>query len=372
MKVLIDGYWWLDGPRSNRMVLLEIVRQWVGDYPQDDVILAVPAARTWPQDAHPPEGVEVLATHLRMHPVINSIELPAIARRHSVDAILAFNFAAPSSRGFVFLHDVLFQSNPEWFTGIERAYYSAMPVLARYAHGVMATSNSERNRIEKWNPRLRRVVACGLSTSPSLTAAVPKDPGLGLSHNSFVLCVGRLNIRKNLSVTMRALQQSGLLSTKFPLVVVGEQSGRAADLCEFTDAVSDRTIILTESVTDNELKWLYSNCKLFVCLPSDEGFGLPPVEAAKCGAPVLVSDLPVFRETLGSYATFVAPTDTDAIAEHARRMVTNDSRPSKSYTERYSWSSVCMAIRDELQLATPKPRSRIHWARAALVPDWRA
>jgi glycosyltransferase involved in cell wall biosynthesis len=357
MKILIDGYWWLDGPRSNRMVLLEIVRQWVRDYPEDDVLLAVPARRKGHQDLYPPDGVEVLATHLHIHPAINSMELPIIARRQSVDAILAFNFAALSSRGFVFLHDVLFQSNPEWFTLVERAYFSAMPVLARRARCVIATSKSERNRIEKWNPRLRRVVDCGLSTSTSLAVTTPEDPGLGLSRNSFLLCVGRLNIRKNLVVTLRAIQRSGLLSQNFPLVVIGGQSGRAADLSEFTEAVSDRRIILTGSVTDNQLKWLYSNCKLFVCLAVDEGFGLPPIEAANCGAPVLVSDIPVFRETLSSYATFVDPTDTDAIAEYARRMVTNDSRAADSYTEKHSWSSVCKGIRDELELSTPNRRS---------------
>ena len=353
MKVLVDGYWWREGPRSNRMVLLEIVQQWLHDYPEDDVLLAVPAARKGRRGPDLPVGVEMVRTHLRRHPAINAIELPIIARRHSVDAILAFNFAAISDRGAVFLHDVLFQSNPEWFTLVERAYFSAMPALARRARCVIATSRSERSRIETRNPRLRRVVNCGLSTSSSLAGAIPEHPGLGLVRGGFLLCVGRLNVRKNLEGTMRALQRSGLLSESLPLVVIGEPSGRVADISQFTEAISGGRIVLADCVTDSQLKWLYSNCKLFVCLSLDEGFGLPVVEASNCGASILASDIPVFRETLGSYATFVDPSDMNAIADCTRRIVASKSQPTDPYVEEHSWRTICKGIRQELQLLAP-------------------
>ena len=85
-----------------------------------------------------------------------------------------------------------------------------------------------------------------------------------------------------------------------------------------------------------------------MCLALDEGFGLPAVEAAKFGAPVLASDIPVFRETLGSYGTLIAPQDTEAIAAAARRMATT-RRDSTRYVERHSWASICKCIRNELQ-----------------------
>ena len=156
MNILVDGYWWAEGPMSNRMVLQEIVRRWATDYPNDQMILAVP--RDAKGSASVPDGVEVVSTRLRVHPAINFLELPVIARHKSADTILAFNFAANSTAGVVFLHDVLFQSNPEWFTAVERAYFSAMPLLARRARSVITTSQSERGRIRGLNPRLRRVV----------------------------------------------------------------------------------------------------------------------------------------------------------------------------------------------------------------------
>jgi glycosyltransferase involved in cell wall biosynthesis len=352
MKILVDGYWWAEGPASNRMVLLEIVRQWACDYPDDQLILAVPSDANTP--ASPPDGVDLARTRLRVHPAINFFELPVLARRRSADAILAFNFAANSSTGVVFLHDVLFQSDPEWFTRVERAYFGAMPLQARRASSVITTSQSEVARIRRHNPGLRRVVGSGLSIASSFDTAEPTDPGLDLVSGNFLLCVGRLNVRKNLAVTLRAAMRSGVLSEACPLVVVGEPSGRITHWDhEFRSAIDTGTLRIVERVSDSHLKWLYRRCALFVCMSLGEGFGLPPLEAATLGCRVLASDIPVFRETLGSHATFVDATDVDAVANAIRGIMRTQSPTGRSgYRQAHTWSSVCAAIRSELVSAS--------------------
>jgi len=359
VNILVDGYWWAEGPMSNRMVLQEIVRRWANDYPDDQMILAVP--RDAKGSASVPDGVEVVSTRLRVHPAINFLELPVIARRRCADAILAFNFAANSTAGVVFLHDVLFQTNPEWFTGVERAYFGAMPLLARRASTVITTSRSERGRIRRLNPRLRRVVSCGLSVASSFSAAEATDPGMHLRKGRYLLCVGRLNIRKNLAVTLRAALRSGVLSEDFPLVVVGEPSGRITRLDDdFRSAVAAGTLRIVERVSDAHLKWLYSHCALFVCLSLDEGYGLPPVEAASLGCRVLASDVPVFRETVGSHATFVDASDVGAIAD-AMRDIVRRQHPMRmpGYRQSHTWSSICAVIRRELVSVSRYPDVRL-------------
>jgi len=358
VNILVDGYWWAEGPMSNRMVLQEIVRRWATDYPDDQMILAVP--RDAEGSASVPDGVEMVSTRLRVHPAINFLELPVIARHKSADTILAFNFAANSTAGVVFLHDVLFQSNPEWFTAVERAYFSAMPLLARRARSVITTSQSERGRIRGLNPRLRRVVSCGLSVASSFSAAEATDPGMQLLAGKFLLCVGRLNVRKNLAVTLRAALQSGVLSKDFPLVVVGEPSGRITRLDDdFRSAVAAGTVRIVERISDPDLKWLYSHCALFISLSLDEGYGLPPVEAASVGCQVLASDIPVFRETLGTYATFVDASDADAIADAIRDIVRRQG-PTRmaGYRQSHTWSSICAVIRRELVSVSRYPSVR--------------
>jgi glycosyltransferase involved in cell wall biosynthesis len=338
------------------MVLREIVRQWVDDYPDDSLTLAIPGETSVPV----PEGVDVVRTRFRIHPAINFLELPRIARRRGADAILAFNFAAGAKTGVVFLHDVLFQSNPEWFTRIERIYFSAMPRLAPCAQSVVTSSRSERDRITRHNPRLRRVVSSGLSVASSFDAVEATDPGLQLSNGKYLLCVGRLNVRKNLAVTVRAALRSEVVSKDFPLVVVGEPSGRITQLDdEFRTAAAAGTLRIVGKVSDAHLKWLYNNCALFVCLSLDEGFGLPPVEAASVGCRVLASDIPVFRETVGPHATFVDAADVDAIADAIRDIV-HRQRPARltGYGPAHTWSNVCAAIRNELVSVSSSPYKR--------------
>jgi glycosyltransferase involved in cell wall biosynthesis len=332
------------------MVLQEIVKQWTIDFPDDELVLAVP---TDEPDHAPPalRGVSTVRARMRVHPAINFFELPRIARRHSADAILAFNFAANSEDGVVFLHDVLFQSNPEWFTRAERAYFSLMPVLARRARSVISTSRSECHRIKGRNPRIRRLVSCGLASPTTLSSVAAIDPELGLQQGKYLLCVGRLNVRKNLARTMRAAIRSGVLSETFPLVVVGEPSGRIENSeDEFRDAAARGLIRFVEEVTDGELKWLYTHCALFICLSLDEGFGLPPVEALSLGSGVLASDIPVFRETVGSHAVLVDPTDVDAAARAIHEIVRGHAAGDcVDYHPEHTWGSVCRVIRQELQ-----------------------
>ena len=52
----------------------------------------------------------------------------------------------------------------------------------------------------------------------------------------------------------------------------------------------------------------------------EEGFGFTPLEALSAGVPAVVSDLPVFRETLGDAALTVPPGDADALADALLRL----------------------------------------------------
>lgn len=349
MRVLFDAYWWRLGPHANRMALHQMVTEWARRYERDELVLAVPAGTD--------DGVEVtvpgrvVATRGRRHPVINRLELPRVARREKVDVVLAHNFAVRHPRSGLYLYDTIFQSNPEFFTWAERRYFALMARYAVDARVVFTETDSERRRMLRYNPQLGRVLVTGLAPSPELLSCVARAPDLGLVPERFLLTVGRLNVRKNMVRTIGAAVGSGVLSPECPLVVVGAPSGRAARLGGVAGAVQDGLIRLVGSVPDPELRWLYENCRLFLGLSLAEGFGLPPCEAAAFGAPVLVSDIEVFRETLGGAASFVDPTDEEAIASMMGSM-TSDPKVPDATEHRFTpapWSSVVDIIRDEFQ-----------------------
>jgi len=126
----------------------------------------------------------------------------------------------------------------------------------------------------------------------------------------------RKRIDRVLQLTADLLRQD----ERVRLVRVGgpftsEQERMARDF-----GLTDRVSILPP-LDDRHLASLYRRAAL-VILPSDrEGFGLPVVEALACGAPVLVSDLPVLREVGGPAAEFCPGHDRDAWAREASRMI---------------------------------------------------
>ncbi|MBC9227573.1 glycosyltransferase family 4 protein [Aeromicrobium sp. zg-636] len=314
MRVLFDGHWLVSkGPISGRVVVRSFLGSWVEEFPQDEVVVAVPHDDVAAARALVGEGVGVVATRLRPHGVSCALELPRLARRHGpFDVILVQNYTPLAGPAVTFVHDVLFQSNPQWFTPLERAYFAGMPVLARRARAVLTSSRHEAERIRRHNPALATVEPIGLGLSTDLTDAEPEAvEGL----DDFILSVGRLNVRKNLTATIEGTLASGVLSPRFPLVVVGEPEGRTAEHSPAVSAaIADGRVLFLGGVSDAQLAWLYGRARLFVYLSLDEGFGFPPLEALHFGCPVVVSDLPVFRETVADAGVLVPPSDRDAIA----------------------------------------------------------
>jgi glycosyltransferase involved in cell wall biosynthesis len=100
---------------------------------------------------------------------------------------------------------------------------------------------------------------------------------------------------------------------ELPLVLVGAAGQWAHEL--------DGGVIVTGEVADDELAALYTGAHALVLPSSEEGFGLPAVEALACGTPVVAADSPALREVLDGLATFVDPGDVAGIvaAAHAVR-----------------------------------------------------
>ncbi|WP_252189837.1 MULTISPECIES: glycosyltransferase [unclassified Rhodococcus (in: high G+C Gram-positive bacteria)] len=191
----------------------------------------------------------------------------------------------------------------------------------------MTTTRHEADRVSTYNTISAEVAVTGLGLSTTLLEARSRQPGHPLKTRGFLLTVGRLNIRKNLENTIAAAIESGAISEDFPLVVVGQRSGRLPETSESVrSGVAAGAIVFIEFVPDEELRWLYENCALFCFLSLGEGYGLPPVEAAYFGARVLVSDIPVLRENLGACAQYVDPHDVPAISGAITALLATEAR----------------------------------------------
>jgi glycosyltransferase involved in cell wall biosynthesis len=169
------------------------------------------------------------------------------------------------------------------------------------------------------------------------------DPSL-VPDAPFLLAVGSINPRKGVETLVEAFARAELPSVT-RLVLAGPDGWNAARVLEAIRAhdLGDRVIRLGR-VTDAQLAALYGSC-LAVCVASvAEGFGLPVLEAAAQGAPVVASDLSVFRELDGAVALYAQPGDAHDWAAQLSRVVSDDdlrhsaTRHGRDSARPYTWT----------------------------------
>lgn len=171
------------------------------------------------------------------------------------------------------------------------AYRPADRAAARRVHTLVANSTAVAARIEAWWGRRAVVVHPPVDTDFY-------TPDTSVVREDFFLLAGRLVPYKRPEVAVRAARDA-----RVRLVIAG--TGRAEAACR--DAAGPNVTFLGR-VDDSTLRDLYRRCAA-VLMPGIEDFGIVPVEAAACGAPVLATGAGGALDTVlpGETGTLVAP-----------------------------------------------------------------
>lgn len=354
MRVLFDGHWWVNGPFSNQQVARAFVLHWAQEFEGDAVTVAVPRDAVETARAELPEPVAIRPTVVRPQALSAMVELPVLAARVGADVVVAHNFAPLWGFSAVFVHDFMFMTNPEWFTPKERAYFRLMPLTKGRANLVLTSSRTEAARVDRFGKTRTSAAPIGLGLPRDLSAIEPEPVSRLAELRDFVLVVGRLDVRKNLQNALEAAVSSRSVTRERPVVVVGERSAKGTSFSESVAAAErEGRVVFTGFVTDAQLAWLYRVASLFLFLSFDEGFGLPCVEAMTFGVPAVVSDIPVFREVMRDYPTYVDPRRVGDIAEalDATLASAGERKPEQVIPYEYTWPAVVRAMRGAIARA---------------------
>jgi len=143
----------------------------------------------------------------------------------------------------------------------------------------------------------------------------------GLVEN-FLLSVGHFEKRKNyvrLIDALKALHNKGHL---VHLVIVGNNSGTKSAVQERVNSLKlSGYVKMLEGLTDEEVRCVYSLCKLFVFPSTYEGFGIPILEAMAAKRPIVSSDIPVFQEITQGQGAYFYSDDADSVASTIERVL---------------------------------------------------
>lgn len=153
----------------------------------------------------------------------------------------------------------------------------------------------------------------GVDRDHARSAAIRK---LGMP-GPFLLFIGTLEPRKNLRTLLEAfavLRHDYAL--KHQLLVVGARGWKSGELTTLRRALrlSDDVLMFTGYVNEADLPLYYGAADLFVMPSLYEGFGMPVIEAMASGTPIVLSDIPVFREVAQKAAVFCSPKDSLELA----------------------------------------------------------
>lgn len=262
------------------------------------------------------------------------ITLSAELRRRPVDLLHVQYTAPPFAPCPVIptIHDLAFEHLPETFKrrSFMQLRLTVRRTARRAAHIITVSEFSRRDITQTYGIAPERITvtpeAAPKHFAPVTDASeIERVRARYLIDGDYILAVGSIQPRKNLVRLLAAY--SDLLrartGAKLPrLVLVGkrawlyEETLRTANEYGLTSDV-----IFTGYVPEKDLPALYSGALCFVYPSYFEGFGLPPLEAMKCGTPVITGNRTSLPEVVGDAGLMVDPFESSAIASAIGRLV---------------------------------------------------
>ena len=160
------------------------------------------------------------------------------------------------------------------------------------------------------------------------------------------LLVGTLEPRKGHRIALRAFEALWSDGVEARLIFVGRRGWYDEALVRDILAHSEfgRRLHWFDDIGDEELSFLYDHAAAVLCASFAEGFGLPIVEAARRGRPVICSDIAVFREVGGEGAAYFPANDADALATCVRSFLAGDVKTDPKKVLQTSWADAANRI----------------------------
>lgn len=215
-----------------------------------------------------------------------------------------------------------------FFEGASGSLRSWLEVVSE-SDGAIAISRSVAEDLEKWIERngKRRPpffaidwFHLGADVEHSIpSAGLPENAGDVLARleiESSFLMVGTLEPRKGHGQVLDAFERLWADDHPARLVIVGKQGWMVEELAERLRAHPENGIRLfwIEDGSDEYLEKLYAAATCLIAASFGEGFGLPLIESAQHGLPIIARDLPVFREVAGGHAFYFRTEDPGELA----------------------------------------------------------
>lgn len=205
----------------------------------------------------------------------------------------------------VMLHDAqVFDAPGSYSRAFQTWYQFAQPIIARRAAAVVTVSEFARQRLEHHKivkPGKAQVIHNGADHMDRILPDARILHKLRIKPQGFHLAIGSLAKHKNLKMLFRLMRDL----PDQTLVVAGGPDANGFRQAGFAIPANVHCL---GRVTDQELSALYGVAQSLLFPSLTEGFGLPPLEAMRCGCPVIATKAGAVPEILSDAALYCDPT----------------------------------------------------------------
>jgi len=331
MRIGLDGYPLCEPLTGVGHYTFELARALARNYPADQFELIAPF------DFHPSVTAQLAREQIpNLNPVSLGVRnvrgrwwsfyLPRYLKRASLDLFHGTNYEIPlwnRRRTVLTVHDLSSLLYPELHRRqLARRMRLRLPLAVKLAKAIITPTEAVKRELCS-HLRVKSAKVTAIHEAPRESfQPVHRADSLSIRQrleieNEFLLFVGTLEPRKNLLTLLRAFAQTLRETNLRPQLVVTGGEGWLMDetFAVIGDEGLREHLRLTGYLQDDDLRALYSSCSAFIYPSLYEGFGLPPLEAMACGAPVIASSISALQETLGDAAMLADPLDANALAK---------------------------------------------------------
>ncbi len=279
------------------------------------------------------------------YPTWEQVALPKAAKKEGCHILHCTSNTAPVKKGLpliVTLHDIIylesisiFKKGGTWYQKMGNMYRRwVVPKVVKIADKIITVSNFEKNRINDFfgfphdNDKLVAIYN-GVSNHFK-----PIDDEKELKRvkelynlpDNFLFFLGNTDPKKNTKGVLKAfsdyLKKSG--DDLYLVMLDYERSALEKLLDEIGDRDLIKRIILTGYVVNTDLPAIYNLCKVFLYPSLRESFGIPMLEAMRCGVPVITSNTSSMPEVSGGAAYIIDPYKPEEIAKGIDELLHNE------------------------------------------------
>jgi glycosyltransferase involved in cell wall biosynthesis len=216
-------------------------------------------------------------------------------------------FFNKQTRVFTIIHDLMHITERNHSTLKSRIWAFWADKTLKRAHKIIAVSENTKTSL-----------ITHLHLSPEKIAVIPNTTDFFVTRENpgdYFLFIGEMRRNKNLLNTIKGF----LIFLKnsmqpYKLLICGPQTGEYEGLNAFLAENNCSGVVFPGYIDDREKAELFKRTRALVLVSKNEGFGIPVIEALSNNIPVLVSDIPVFREVAGEAAHYVLPGNPESIA----------------------------------------------------------